>query len=433
MKDLLKEEQLNHPLTRQHKVRNYFVRPGWRIPAVIYEPADKTGNADIAILVMHSDEDYLSFSAGEELAKRGFCVMCANVSAKFGDLDHKLRDAGTCFELMKDIFKAKTNLLLGHSGGGTLMSAYQSIAENGPSIYQSDSMLKKCPDDLAGLSAADGLLLLDSNWGNAAMRLFSMDPAITDESDSHSKDPALDLFNPENGFRPGGSTYTEEFVKAFFRGEHERNTRLNEFVLSRIKAIEEGNGAYDDDEPLVVAGAEQAFFNNKLYAQDLRFMSVTRNPHTLLGKDGVQTHELIHSLRGPENDESFTTIYGESALVTTVRSYLSNFAIRTTDEFGFDESNVYGIDWDSNYNCTTGNIKHVSAPLLVMGMTGGWEFASAETIYENAGSADKTLAYVRGADHFFRPCTHLEKEPGEFGDTLKTTYDYVEKWINDRF
>ena len=68
-----------------------------------------------------------------------------------------------------------------------------------------------------------------------------------------------------------------------------------------------------------------------------------------------------------------------------------------------------------------------------MGMTGGWEFASAETIWENAASADKTLAYVEGADHFFRPSRHLEKEEGQFGDTLKVTYDYVANWLKERF
>lgn len=431
MKDLLMEDQMAASGSRA--VTNTFVRPGERIPAVIYEPEQKGDLAHIAVLVMHSDEDYLSFSAGEELASRGFTCMCANVSKKNGDLDRKIQDVSCCVNFLKGSPGIQKILLLGHSGGGTLMSAYQSIAENGPSIYQHDGMLKKCPDTLEGLAKADGMLLLDSNWGNGAMRLFSLDPAITDENDSHVIDPEKDLFNPENGFKKGGSTYSSAFTARFFKGQHERNLRLNEYVASRIQALDEGTGSFDDDEPLTIAGSEQGFFNNKLYAQDIRFMSHTRAPRLLLHADGIDTEEIIYSLRGPENDISYTQSFNEGALITTVRTYLSSFAIRTEADYHFDESTVYGIDWDSNYNCTTGNIRFVTVPLLVMGMTGGWEFASAETIFENAGSDDKTLAYVEGADHFFRPCHHLEKNPGQFGDTLTRTYDFISEWIQARF
>ncbi|MBE6017097.1 MAG: alpha/beta hydrolase [Lachnospiraceae bacterium] len=396
-------------------------------------PKGWNGKADIAVLVMHSDEDYLSFSAGEELAERGFTVMCANCSSKTSGLDQRIRDMRTCFNYLKDNYDPRRIILLGHSGGATLASAYQSIAEKGPSIYQNENMIWKCSDDLTDLTPADGLMLLDSNWGNGAMCLFSLDPAVADESDSHVRAKEFDLYDPDNGFTPGGTTYPESFVKTFFRGQHERSTRLTEYALSRVAAIDAGKGSFDDDEPFVIAGFEQAFFNNKLYAQDIRFMSVTKEPHLLLHKDGAESVELVRSLRGPENDTCYTTYYADAAQVTTVKNYLSLFAVRTTEEYGFDESNVYGIDWDASYNCTTGNIKHVSCPTLVMGMTGGWEFAASETIYNNSESTDKTLAYVEGADHFFRPCKHLEKVPGQFGDTIKTTYDFVDNWIRARF
>ncbi len=42
----------------------------------------------------------------------------------------------------------------------------------------------------------------------------------------------------------------------------------------------------------------------------------------------------------------------------------------------------------------------VSAPLLVMGMTGGYEFLAAEIIHENTPKVtDKTIAFVEGATH----------------------------------
>jgi cytidine deaminase len=89
-----------------------------------------------------------------------------------------------------------------------------------------------------------------------------------------------------------------------------------------------------------------------------------------------------------------------------------------------------GVDWRSSYTAPPGNVQGISVPLLTIGMTGHWEFLAAEQIHEKAGSADKTIAFVEGATHVFTPCTRCERAPGEFGDTLKTTYDYVDAWLD---
>ena len=78
----------------------------------------------------------------------------------------------------------------------------------------------------------------------------------------------------------------------------------------------------------------------------------------------------------------------------------------------------------------------ISAPLLVMGMTGGYEFLAAEIIHENTPKiGDKTIAFVEGASHIFFPAKDCEAYPGQFGDTVKTIFDYVDKWLgqNGRF
>ena len=45
-------------------------------------------------------------------------------------------------------------------------------------------------------------------------------------------------------------------------------------------------------------------------------------------------------------------------------------------------------------------------------------------------SADKTIAFVEGANHGYTTCTRCEQTPGQYGDTLKTTYDYVDGWLS---
>jgi hypothetical protein len=65
-----------------------------------------------------------------------------------------------------------------------------------------------------------------------------------------------------------------------------------------------------------------------------------------------------------------------------------------------------------------------------MGMTGGSEFLTAEKVYEMSKSVDKTIAFVEGATHVYTTCKACKKAPGEFGDTVKTTYDYVDSWLS---
>jgi hypothetical protein len=68
-----------------------------------------------------------------------------------------------------------------------------------------------------------------------------------------------------------------------------------------------------------------------------------------------------------------------------------------------------------------------------MGMTGGYEFLAAEIIYEMANKAeDKTIAFVEGATHVFTTATDAEEYPGQYGDAMKTTFDYVDQWLSEK-
>jgi hypothetical protein len=67
-----------------------------------------------------------------------------------------------------------------------------------------------------------------------------------------------------------------------------------------------------------------------------------------------------------------------------------------------------------------------------MGMTGNWEYLASETIYENSQSMDKTIIFVEGASHLFTTAKECEKYPGQFGDTQKLTYDYIDKWLSQK-
>ncbi len=413
-------------------IKMTFVELDERVPALLYEPVTQTEKERIAILVMHSDEDYLTFPTAPQMAMRGYTAMSANVMNKEGIIYtqvEKMKCVKRAIKYLRRLPQVEKVVLMGHSGGGTLMSAYQAIAENGPEIFMGDSYIYPYPNDRE-LSPADGMMLLDSNWGNAAMQLFSLDPAIVDEDSGMHLDEDLNLFNPANGFRPEGSSYSQEFIDRFQKAQGERNNRLIDVALERLHAIESGHGNYDDDEPFIIPAAAQSFFNNKLYAQDIRLMAHTQEEHLLLHPDGSRTTEIIHSLRTPENSKSFTPSFWEGARILSVKTFLTSYAVRTEPDYGYDADHTWGIDWDSSYSCTTGNVAHVTVPTLVMGMTAGWEFMASETIYNRSAAEDKSIAFVEGATHKFTPARHIEQYPGQFGDTMKTLHDYVDEWLS---
>ena len=417
------------------QVKTTFVRLGPGVPGVLYEPVTPGPKSAIAVFVMHSEVDYLEFSACTELSKRGYRVLCANNSTHKGgidsdlDIDNILLDAKLAVTWLRHYPGVRKVVLLGHSGGGTLMAAYQSIAENGLNACQGPEKIITCPDTLAGLPPADGLMLLDSNYGLGAMMLFSLDPAVTDETTGQKRDPALDLLNPKNGFNPHGSQYSAEFIRRFQAAVGKRNNRLVRTALNRLAKIEGGQGLFSDDEPLLIPGGNYLGFNNKLFTQDTHLLAHTHKAWPLLRPDGSTVTQIVPSVRVPENVTSNTTSLQKGALRTTVRGFLQTLAVRVSDDFGFDADTIRGVDWSSSYALPAGSVRTVTVPLLTLGMTGHWEYLAAEIIYGNAKSADKTIAFVEGATHVFTTCTPCEKTPGQYGDTMKTTYDYVDGWL----
>ncbi|MEP9358315.1 alpha/beta hydrolase [Sphingomonas sp. KR3-1] len=415
--------------------RTRFVHLANGVPGVLYEPAVIGPRAGTAVFIMHSSADYLGFPGCTELAKRGYRVLCANNStsksgvSNDGVLDQVLLEIKAGVSWLRSQPGITRVVLLGHSGGGTIMSAYQYIAERGVKACQAPEKIWKCPDSLAGLPAADGLMLVDSNWGLAAMTLFSIDPAITDEASGIALDPALDMYNAANGFAPTGSRYPAAFVTRFLKAEGARNNRLLAKAQALLAKIEVGQGPYADDAPFVVPGAVLFGSNNKLFSQDVGLLAHTAKPWPLIHADGSVTTGIVPTVRVPENVRSPSPSLIKGALKTTVRNYLNNYAIRTGPDFGYDEQGVHGVDWTSTYASPPGNVQGVSAPLLVLGMTGHWEYLAAEEIYGRAASKDKSIAFIEGATHGYTTCTKCEPKPGAYGDTQKTTYDTIDAWL----
>lgn len=399
-------------------IKTTFVRLGAGVPGVLYEPVAPGPKAGIGLFVMHPTEDYLEFAACTELSKRGYRVLCANNAMSKTNtendftMDRSLLDAKLGVAWLRKQPGINKVILLGYSGGGVLLSSYQAVAEGGLKACQGPEKIFKCPGTLAGLPAADGLMILNANYGSAMMALLSLDPAVSDETDGTKVDAALDVWNPANGFDPKGAKYTPEFTRRFHAGVARRENRLIAAARDRLQKMQAGQGRFTDDEPFTIPGAATNPQNNKFFTQDPRFISRTHKAWPLLHKDGSTTTEIIRSVRAPTNLERTTPLMFTGALKTTVRRFLGNYAVRVTDDFGYGEDFIRGVDYTSTYTIPAGSVQGIQVPLLTMGIIGRWEFLAAEIVHEHAKSADKTLMFA------------------ESNDMPKVFYDYVDSWLS---
>jgi hypothetical protein len=149
-------------------------------------------------------------------------------------------------------------VLLGHSGSGPTMSFYQAVAEKGVSYCKGPDKLVECDDRLVELPKADGMILMDAQPGNSVNSLRALNPAVRSDSDPSDIDPALDPFNPKNGYDPRGSKYAEEFKKKYFKAQADRMNRLIDAAQAESKRLKEGKGAYPDNNVFLVVRGEGA-------------------------------------------------------------------------------------------------------------------------------------------------------------------------------
>lgn len=400
--------------------------------AVVYQPTEKTARSGVGIVVMHSDEDYMGFLPNPELAKRGYTVV-ATAPKEGKVISEKLLNIKACVDYLRQQPGIKKVILLGHSGGATVMTAYQLVAEKGQEAFVG-KLYNDWSEKLANLPKADGVMLLDANFGNSLMTLLSLDPNITEQDKGRN---TMVRYNPKDtaqGYVQGGkSTYTSAFVARYNQAQRRRLLTLTSMAKERLALIEAGKGKFVDDEPFVVAGAAQMRFYNKLFPQDLSLLSHTKQAWPVIKADGSVENEIVRSVRAP-----FGAIGSAdrltAALNTTVRGFLSTCAITTEANFRVNENGLQGVHWSSNINNPIGNSEGITVPSLFMGMTGSYEYLAAEEIYNHSASTDKTIAFVEGASHNFTPDNEAERyNSTSYGDTVKHLFDYIDQWLNARF
>ena len=407
--------------------------------AALYKP-DSGPAPHVALILIHRTADYMRHPACSQFAQRGFMALCVNTRftnneglVRFEDVALDVKAAVTFLRKQPGITKV---LLFGHSGGGPTVSFYQAVAENGVAYCTNPKRLVKCTDALANLPPADGIVFADSHPGNPVNVLRGLNPAVLNEKDPPDAgfDPALDPFDPKNGYNPNGlSHYSPDFQRRYFAAQSKRMNDLIDRSLAKLQAMKSGSYGYPDDDIIVIPrggnpgsgpGAAAGIF---MLDPSIAGVMSTVRPEKLLRNDGSIVTQVVHSLYVPDPKlKQLHLTFDNGTKILSIRSFLSANAVRSTNALD-------GIDDCSSNNSTTCAVQSIAVPEMFAAMGAHYFVRDVEREYDLASTKDKDFVVIEGSTHFFTPCTACEPTPGQYSNVMKNLMDYIRDWINKRY
>jgi pimeloyl-ACP methyl ester carboxylesterase len=219
----------------------------------------------IAVMLCHPTANFLGHYALPGLAERGFAGIGLTTRYVGNDsallLENCLVDIGAMVEHLYQRGYARV-VLVGNSGGASIVPYYQAQARR-PSVTSPPG---GGPDlTAAGLRSVDAIAMLNAHPSRARLSSEWLDPAILDERAPFERDPALDMWNAENG-----PPYPAGFIARYRAAQLARNRRISAWAEAQLAALTRKSHfpAGLDDLAFVVHGT----------AADLRFLDARIDP-----------------------------------------------------------------------------------------------------------------------------------------------------------
>jgi hypothetical protein len=381
----------------------------------LYTPADT--RARTAVQLMHPRGDMSRHYVVPGLVQAGYAVFASNSRYLNNDRDclHEriLLDIAAGQRMLRQ--RGYEGLaLFGNSGGGSLFAFYQAQAQTPAS-----ERLRQIPGDATldlgehDLPAADAYISVASHRGQGMFMLGAIDPAVIDEDDPTLTDPALDMFNPDNGYRPlpKPSSYSAEFLQRYREAQHARVARLDTLAHGYLERQRAARTAQRSSAFADLSTTEQEA-TRKAAALD-RMMIIYRtlaNP-AYLDPSIDPNHRPLGSIFAADplvGNYGAATALGR---VMTPRGWLSTWS---------------GLSSPANL---TDNLKRVSIPSLIVNAHGDSDIfpADAQAIFDAAAAADKQFVSLERAGHYLTPV------PGSTGpDPREQLIDILVPWLRAR-
>jgi len=307
----------------------------------------------VAAIATHYNVDFAEHYIAPYLAERDIGFLGWNTRFRGAEdlfhLEHALVDIGVGVNWLRER-GVETIVLLGNSGGGSLMAAYQAQAT--VRFLQAKGKLAEA---LLGLPPGDLYISLNAHPGRPEVLTNWMDASVGDETDPTRTDAALDPFNVANG-----PPYSQAFIARYRAAQIARNHRITAWTkteLARLNAAQIPDCIF----PLFRTWA------------DLRFMDPAIDPSER-PCPGCYAGNPRFANRSP---------FGIGR-ACTLRAWLSMWALETSHCQGRPQ------------------LAKLEAPsLVVQSMADMGVFPSdARAIFESIAAADKTLEFLPGAHYF---------------------------------
>jgi hypothetical protein len=158
------------------------------------------------------------------------------VTNRFFLLEHALIDIGAGVQWLKSEAGVEVVVLLGNSGGGSLMAAYQSQSA-GVTMQPTPGM--KIPQALHQLPSADIYVSLCAHGGRPEVLTAWFDPSVADENDPSSVVAELNMYDPIHG-----PPYSADFVARYRLAQEQRNHRITRWCHNELARIRR-HGMFD--------------------------------------------------------------------------------------------------------------------------------------------------------------------------------------------
>lgn len=329
-----------------------------------------------AFIATHYNVDFSEHYLASFMAERGYGFLGWNTRFRGNEahflLDHALAEIGVGVRWLREQAGVERVVLLGNSGGGSLMAAYQSQAVE-PNVTPTADMHPIAA--IEDLPTCDLFIALAAHSGRPEVLTNWLDASVTDERDPLSVDPALDPFNPDNG-----PPYDAEFQQRYRAAQRARNERITNWALEQLAALD-GTRARDRLFNLYRTWADLRMVDPSIEPSD-------RRPNWCYLGEPVKANYSVFGI----------------GTTSSLRTWLSMWSLRTSQ-------------------CSAApHLRRITVPSLVVHASADACVydTDARALFDALGSSDKRLDFVK-ADHY------LQEPAG--ARTLAA--DLIDAWVID--
>ncbi len=309
----------------------------------------------VAFIATHYNVDFSEHYIAEYMASRGYGFLGWNTRYRGAEdqflLEHALIDISVGVKWLREAAGVEQVVILGNSGGGSLMAAYQAEAI-APTLANNLKGVGR--DVLAALPKADLYISLNAHQGRPEVLTSWLDPSVLDENDPVATDEQLNPFNPDN--RP---PYSPEFIARYRVAQRARNQRITDWAKAELARLNAA-GVADRVFPLYRAWADLRFMDGAIDPSE------RKTPWCYRGDPAAAN-------RGPGLGRA-----------NNLATWLSMWSLETSQCQGGAQL-----------------AKFDTPALVVLGTSDAGVFPSdARQIFDSLGSRDKQLELIPGAHYF---------------------------------